>query len=464
MYIFACHLGSLVVNPPVIQARNLTQLIAQFGKRSQALPYPVLPLHPTLPREVPFDLSIACDSRHCLSPYVSHLRAINEAARVFVGAKDQIEMLDDEYEWKDGSKGMLSWFTSDDSVPSLIDSSNLGVSPWASFALLLAEQRSHEAFYEILYQAMSKHPKNSLEQSVKKAASKSHVNIPVEGLHFHRWLQFACSNNIKDHPIFPLILQNLAIHLYSRKIYLAAKFCFGEKYLTNSSSKFLFEELRENILPQLEYNSEMMGVSLFYKAFAQWLSHPKICSTSFYAFDNFLLDHLLQFIVTNDFHPWLEYINIDELRKKINDEQKLYIFACHLGSLVVNPPVIQARNLTQLIAQFGKRSQALPYPVLPLHPTLPREVPFDLSIACDSRHCLSPYVSHLRAINEAARVFVGAKDQIEMLDDEYVGYYPDLYTKSAAELAIVLKCGTAFGNKCAHPTTSTVTVTISRYE
>ncbi|VDO17059.1 unnamed protein product [Brugia timori] len=70
-------------------------------------------------------------------------------------------------QWKDGSKSMLSWFTSDDSVPSLIDSSNLDVSPWASFALLLAEQRSHEAFYEILYQAMSKHPKNSLEQSVK---------------------------------------------------------------------------------------------------------------------------------------------------------------------------------------------------------------------------------------------------------------------------------------------------------
>ncbi|VDO49411.1 unnamed protein product, partial [Brugia timori] len=289
-----------------------------------------------------------------------------------------------------------------------------------------------------------------------KAASKSHVNIPIEGLHFHRWLQFACSNNIKDHPIFPLILQNLAIHLYSRKIYLAAKFCFGEKYLTNPSSKSLFEELREKILPQLEYNSKM-DVSLFYKAFAQWLSNPKICSASFRAFDNFLLDHLLQFIVANDFHPWLEYININELRKKISDEQKLYIFACHLGSLVVNPPVIRA-------PQFGKRSQALPYPVIPLHPTLPREVPFDLSIACDSRHCLTPYASHLRAINEAARVFVGAKDQIEMLDDEYVGYYPDLYTKSAAELAIVLKCGTAFGNKCAHPTTSTVIVTVSRYQ
>lgn len=73
-----------MVNPPVIRARNLTQLITQFSKRSQALPCPVIPLHPTLPQEVPFDLSIACDSRHCLTPYAAHLRAINEATRFFM--------------------------------------------------------------------------------------------------------------------------------------------------------------------------------------------------------------------------------------------------------------------------------------------------------------------------------------------------------------------------------------------
>ncbi|KAL3994190.1 hypothetical protein ACH3XW_20725 [Acanthocheilonema viteae] len=385
--------------------------------------------------------------------------------------KDQIkllgipELLKTNYaallqQWKDGSKSVLSWFTSDDSVPPIIDSANMNVSPWASFALLLAEQQSHEAFYETLYQTMSKHPKNSLDQSVKKAASKSHLNIPIERLHFNRWLQFACSDNIKEHPIFPLILQNLAIHLYSRKIYWATKFCFGEKYLTSLSSKSLFEELREKILPQMEHSSEK-GISLFYKAFAQWLSNPKICSISFHAFNDFLLDHLLQFIVANDFHPWLEYINVSKMRQKISDEQKLYIFACHLGSLVVNRPVIQTRNLTQLIAQFSKRNQALPYPVIPLHSTLPQEIPFDLSIASD---CFTPYASNLKAINESARVFVGAKDQIELLDDEYVGYYPDLYTKSTSELVIMLKCGTAFGSKCANPTTSTVIVTVSRYQ
>ncbi|VDK64397.1 unnamed protein product [Onchocerca ochengi] len=366
-------------------------------------------------------------------------------------------------QWKDGSKSVLSWFTSDDSVPPLVGSTDLNISPWASFALLLAEQQSHETFYEALYRAMSKHPKNSLDQSVKKAASKSHVNIPVERLHFHRWLQFGCSSNVKEHPIFPFILQNLAIHLYSRKKYLAEKFCFGEKYLTNLSSKPLFEELREKILPEMEYKSEK-GISLFYKAFAQWLSNPKIFNMSLHAFDDFLLDHLLQFIVADDFHPWVEYMNIDELRKKVSEGQKLYIFACHLGSLVVSPPIIRARNFTQLITQFSKRSQALPYPVIPLHPTLPREIPFDLSIACNSRHCLKPYAAHLREINEAARVFVSTKDQVEILDDEYVGYYPDLYSKSATELAIVLKCSTAFGSKCAHPITSNVIVTASRYE
>ncbi|MCP9261227.1 hypothetical protein DINM_004613 [Dirofilaria immitis] len=370
-------------------------------------------------------------------------------------------------QWKDGSKSVLSWFASDDSVPPLIDSTNLSISPWASFALLLAEQQSHEAFYEALYLAMNNGCKIQLMvrcvTSFRKAASKSHVNIPVERLHFYRWLQFGCNDNIKRHPIFPLILQNLAIHLYSRKVYLAAKFCFGEKYLTNSSSKPLFEELREKILPQMEYSSEK-GVSLFYKAFTQWLSNPKICNTSFRAFNDLLLDHLLQFIIANDFHPWLEYMNLDELRKKINDGQKLYIFACHLGSLVIDPPIIQARNFTQLISQFSKRSQALPYPIIPLHPTLPREVPFNLSVACDSRHCLIPYATHLKEINEAARVFVNAKDQIETLDDDYVGFYPDLYDKLATELVIVLKCGTAFGSRCAQPITSTVIVAASQYQ
>lgn len=68
---------------------------------------------------------------------------------------------------KDGSKGVLSWFTSDDDIPALINSSNFNVSPWASFALLLAEEKSHEAFYEALYRTMSKYPKNSLDHSVK---------------------------------------------------------------------------------------------------------------------------------------------------------------------------------------------------------------------------------------------------------------------------------------------------------
>lgn len=62
------------------------------------------------------------------------------------------------------------------------------------------------------------------------------------------------------------------------------------------------------------------------------------------------------------------------------------------------------------------------------------------------------------------RVFVGAKDQIEMLDDEYISYYPDLYSKSATELVIMLKCGNTFGTKCANPMASTVIVTASRYQ
>lgn len=62
------------------------------------------------------------------------------------------------------------------------------------------------------------------------------------------------------------------------------------------------------------------------------------------------------------------------------------------------------------------------------------------------------------------RTFVDANDCIETLDDNYVALYPELYTKSSAELVIMLKCGTAFGSKCTNPVTSTVIVEASQYQ
>lgn len=62
------------------------------------------------------------------------------------------------------------------------------------------------------------------------------------------------------------------------------------------------------------------------------------------------------------------------------------------------------------------------------------------------------------------RSFVTGKDQMEVLDDEYISDYPNLYASSSTELAIVLKCSTAFGSRCTHPTTSTVSVQASQYQ
>lgn len=72
-----------MVNPPVIRVRSLTQLIAQFSKRNQALPCPVIQSHSTLPEEVPFDLSMTLNGRHFLTSYDSHLKAVSKAARSF---------------------------------------------------------------------------------------------------------------------------------------------------------------------------------------------------------------------------------------------------------------------------------------------------------------------------------------------------------------------------------------------
>ncbi|VDN03219.1 unnamed protein product [Thelazia callipaeda] len=365
-------------------------------------------------------------------------------------------------QWKEDSKGVISWFTSDGNVPLLIDTKNFSISPWATYGLLLAEQQSHQTFYEALYQTMSKYPKYSLDQCVKKAASKSHIYIPVERLHFHRWLQFACTENISEHPLFPLILQNLAIHLYSRKIFMNSQFCYGEKYVMNPTSKLLFDELRKNLL-RLECCGDK-NVSLFCKAYSQWLSVSEFSSSSICTSDHILLDHLLRPIIANDFHPWLEYVDINKLRKEVQMEQQLYTTACHIGSFAISPSIFVAPTLTELTAMFKKRSNALPQPTIPLHITLPREIVFDLSMACDTNSGLVPFASQIKKINAAAKSFISVKAHLEAMDEVYVGYYSQLYTKSTTELSVLLKCSNPLGGKCTQPVTSSVAVTASHYQ
>ncbi|VDM42517.1 unnamed protein product [Toxocara canis] len=231
------------------------------------------------------------------------------------------------HQWKEGSKGVLSWFSADESPPPLVASANLHIAPWASYLLLLAEQKGFSQFYEALYCSMGKHPKYTLEQAVKKAAGKSHFSLGVTRLHYYRWLELCCAEGVSESAVFPLACQQLVGHLFARKNYLATRICYGRRYFSCPASQSLFEHLRKTILPHAEQIADK-DTSVYYKVFVQalgqWLSNSAIYERDFCAFDDLLLDHLLQFVVAGDLHPWTQFVDMNQLREQRNEGWKDY--------------------------------------------------------------------------------------------------------------------------------------------
>uniref|UniRef100_A0A9J2P241 Ectopic P granules protein 5 n=1 Tax=Ascaris lumbricoides TaxID=6252 RepID=A0A9J2P241_ASCLU len=368
-------------------------------------------------------------------------------------------------QWKEGSRGVLSWFAADESPPPLIASANLHIAPWASYLLLLAEQGSFDQFYEALYCSMGKHPKYTLEQAVKKAAGKSHFSLSVTRLHYYRWLEFCCAEGVSESTVFPLACQQLVEHLFTRKNYLAARVCYGGRYWSCPASQSLFDTLRATILPRAEQNANK-ETAVYYKAVGQWLSNTAIFEPNFRAFDDLLLDHFLQLLVAGEMHTWTEFVDMSKMREQRNESRKLYAFTCHLGSFTsLCAPQGKVRTIAEMVARLTAQNKALPFPVLPMHPSLPRKIQIDVADACNSQTTLSLFSPELNFVNEAARAFVTAKDNVEMLDETYVKDYPRLYSSSTTQLSVMLRCGNVFTmNKCVHPVTVTSAVTVSQYQ
>lgn len=85
--------------------------------------------------------------------------------------------------------------------------------------LLLAEPRVHPTFYAIMNSSLGKYPNRALDEAVKKASSKAHVNLTVDRLEYYRWLELSVTEQVWEHPCFPVILQQLCISMFSRKDY-----------------------------------------------------------------------------------------------------------------------------------------------------------------------------------------------------------------------------------------------------
>ncbi|VDM63642.1 unnamed protein product [Angiostrongylus costaricensis] len=114
--------------------------------------------------------------------------------------------------WKENSHGILSMFTSDQAPPTLISNSMFGVSPWATYLLLLVESRSYPTFYQFLYETFIMKEKLTVEEACKKAASKSSILLTPRRLAVYRWAEFVSASS--ESTVFPLALQRLALESY----------------------------------------------------------------------------------------------------------------------------------------------------------------------------------------------------------------------------------------------------------
>lgn len=89
--------------------------------------------------------------------------------------------------------------------------------------------------------------------------------------------------------------------------------CPGGRYASCKAAEPLLRQLKEDILPRAEKAADDAKCASFYRAVTQWLSSEAIYATTFERYDDFLLDYLLQMIVSGDAHAWIELIDLSAI-------------------------------------------------------------------------------------------------------------------------------------------------------
>ncbi|MFH4976800.1 hypothetical protein AB6A40_003509 [Gnathostoma spinigerum] len=367
--------------------------------------------------------------------------------------------------WKENAKGLLSWLGGDSELPPLIDTSNLGVSPWASFLLLKAEEICLSEFYKEYDVYMAKHMDYGLDQIVKKAGSKSHLPVALKHIRCIRWLDLCCTDGLYTHPVFPLACQHFAFYLFQRTSYFGSKVCRGRRIMSSDVAFMQVEKLQKQILPkaQNESEKEANNVALFYKAFSQWLRTPDIFDVEFRDFNTLLLDEQLQLLLIGDVCPF-QFVDLNRLAEERINKKKVYSLTRHIGSFLPRKSYSGPTTITGLVQTVLKKTTYLPFPSLPLHEGLPEEPKIDISTASDPRRCIELCNMEINVINQAARTLLAARDKVEDLNTTYINEFAGLYADALTELSILLKCGNIFGYQCEKPVSVNVSVTASQYQ
>ncbi|KAK6037617.1 hypothetical protein COOONC_24878, partial [Cooperia oncophora] len=294
--------------------------------------------------------------------------------------------------WRENSRGILSMFTAEQAPPPLIASNMYGVSPWATYLLLLVESKSYPVFYQHLYETLVKKDKTTVEQAAKKAASKSSILLPLPRIAVYRWAEFIpiC----KDSTVFPLAVQRLATESYRLKTVNGRKYSFARRFMDSTAAESVLIPCRK-VLTEAD---DPKGLA---KAVNGWLFCSHEVTRKGFDFSVFDLDYLLQLILADD---------------------KLFSLTCHLG------PRDPSQHISDHFLNKPRNSRAIGFPVLPAHRSLPPAPVVDMSAIFHVNtimEMINPLIKHIRTISED---YVVGGENMASEDAKYVDLVTKLHT------------------------------------
>ncbi|CAB3405673.1 unnamed protein product [Caenorhabditis bovis] len=327
---------------------------------------------------------------------------------------------------KAASRGLFTVFSSDISPSPLIPDSMLRIAPAASYIMLLVEKDAFSTFYDYLFDNLGKKEKNKLEHSVKKASTKSSISLPVDRLAVFRWVKLATKCN--DSVILPLILQQVTIEAYKLRSSGMHTQCFARKLIDATDVQPIMTEFRKAIE---ECTLNTKGLT---RAVLGWIFTTHNVTRNGFNFSVFDLDYLLQLVLAGDNHPWMDYVDIAALNSEEINEQKLYSVTCQHDP----KPSFAFPTKNEIIN--SPKSVALPFPILPVHKTLPK-APEVESNALFRPNCLMQMVTpYIGCIKDLATNFMECGDQMELFDEKYVELINKLYQPTKQSISVQIRC------------------------
>ncbi|RCN29680.1 hypothetical protein ANCCAN_24559 [Ancylostoma caninum] len=398
---------------------------------------------------------------------IAHIAFLNDAKNL-LGIPDIIyntyqQML---VTWREGSKGLFSMFTAEQAPPPLIASTMFEVAPWATYLLLLVESKSYSTFYQFLHEAFVKKDKTTVEQAVKKAASKSSLALPLARLAVYRWAEFitVCSKST----VFPLAVQRLATEAYRLKSVNGRKYCFARRLLDAPQADAILSPCRK-VLNEVD---DPKGLA---KAVSGWLFCSHEVTRMGFNFSVFDLDYLLQLILADDMNIWVDFIDNNKLvQEELQEEKlfliclsvlpvryqlmivfffKLYSVTCHLG---------RREPVHQVSEQFSSKpsaSRAVGFPTLPAHPCLPSAPVVDMSALFQLNtvmEMVKPLIKHIHTLSED---YVIGGDNMASEDTKYAELLTKLHAPVSQQIPVQLRCGI----RCTAPYNTAVQVTGTKF-